>query len=168
MKAAAREPEAVGYGIQLRYGPLVTMRFSGSAESFREWQVRRVETREMTCIVCPMGCQMEVDVEGGEVLAVRNNQCARGPKYAREEVSDPRRVLTTTVRVVGNWRHVTVPVRTVEAIPKLLLGQAMKQTAAVLAQPPISKGQVIIPNVADSGVDLVASRSIPADEGLEA
>ena len=60
-----------------------------------------VTTRELTCIGCPMGCLLTVTMEAGEVISVTGNTCKRGDIYARKEVTNPTRIVTSTVRVTG-------------------------------------------------------------------
>jgi len=119
-----------------------------------------METREMICIVCPMGCEMEVTVDGKNVIQVANNQCPRGEKYAREETSDPRRILTTTVRVAQSKAHRLLPVRTKEAIPKHLLADAMSFLSRLEVDTPVSRGQAVVRNLLGTGIDVIASRPI--------
>ena len=72
--------------------------------------------KELTCIVCPMGCTLKVTMEGKKVLSVSGNSCPRGAKYAETEMTAPTRVLTSTVRVNGGQIPLC-PVRTKGAIP---------------------------------------------------
>ena len=115
--------------------------------------------KEMTCIVCPMGCPLKVMMDGNEVVSVTGNTCPRGKKYAITEVTAPRRVLTSTVRVEGG--HLPLcPVRTRGDIPKGLLFDAMKEVNALVIQAPVAIGDVLIPDICGTGVPLVACRNI--------
>ena len=115
--------------------------------------------KEMTCIVCPMGCPLKVMMDGNEVVSVTGNTCPRGKKYAITEVTAPRRVLTSTVRVEGG--HLPLcPVRTRGDIPKGLLFDAMKEVDALVIQAPVAIGDVLIPDICGTGVPLVACRNI--------
>ena len=76
-----------------------------------------VTTRELTCIGCPMGCPLTVTMEAGEVISVTGNTCKRGDIYARKEVTNPTRIVTSTVRVTGGDADM-VSVKTKEDIPK--------------------------------------------------
>lgn len=115
-----------------------------------------MEKRNLTCIVCPMGCALEVVLEGGQVQSVTGHTCPRGEAYARNECTHPTRVLTSTMRVEGGVRPL-VSVKTAGAIPKELLFQAMEQVNAAAAQAPVELGQVLIPDLCGTGVDLVAT-----------
>mgnify|MGYP000474406807 FL=1 len=113
-----------------------------------------METRKLTCIVCPKGCQILVKLNNGEIVSIENYQCKRGINYAKNEVLDPRRTLTTTVKL-SNGR--VLPVRTKEPIPKKLMKEAMLETKDIVVEPPIKIGDVVIKNIAGTGVDLVAT-----------
>ena len=76
-----------------------------------------MEKRELTCIGCPLGCPVTVSMEGGQVLKVDGNTCRRGDDYARKEVTNPTRIVTSTVTVEGG-KDVTVPVKTRTDVPK--------------------------------------------------
>jgi CxxC motif-containing protein len=117
-----------------------------------------VDTRELTCINCPLGCGLQVDVENGVVLEVRGNTCPRGDAYGRTEVSDPRRVVTTSLPVVGGGRMVSA--KTVEAVPKDRIADVMRALAGVQVVPPVLIGDVLMSDVAGTGVDVVATKSV--------
>jgi len=114
---------------------------------------------EMTCIVCPIGCNLQVEVEDGAVKKVSGNTCPRGEKYAITEVTAPRRVLTSTVQVTGG--HLPLcPVRTKSDIPKGLLFEAMKVVNKLVIEAPVAIGDVLIADICGTGVELVACREI--------
>lgn len=110
--------------------------------------------KELICIVCPKGCRLKVEEHS---LAVTGNACTRGAVYAREELTHPLRVLTSTVRLAGG-RHPRLPVKTDRAIPKELLFQAMELVNALKVRAPVQTGQVLIENLLDTGANLVATR----------
>jgi CxxC motif-containing protein len=120
-----------------------------------------VETRELTCIQCPRGCALRVEMDGHEVISVSGNACRRGDIYAREEVVSPVRTLTSTVRVVGGVRE-RVSVRTKEPIAKGLLGEAMRQLNALVVEAPVRLGDVLLHDIAKSGTDLIATAHVDA------
>lgn len=106
--------------------------------------------RELTCIVCPIGCALNVQLnEKSEVLSVQGNTCPRGEKYARTECTDPRRVLTTTVRCEDGSM---LSVKTAESIPKDKLADAMTIINRVVAKLPVRVGDVIVEDVFGSKV----------------
>jgi len=113
----------------------------------------------MTCIVCPVGCQAELTVQGKQVLDVKGCNCERGTTYVVEEYIMPKRVLTTTIRVRDGTISM-LPVRTLEPIPKELLRSAVAALRRVVAEAPVKIGEVVLGNLFDTGVDVVASRSV--------
>ena len=120
-----------------------------------------MERKELTCIGCPMGCQITVELEHGEILSVKSNTCAIGDKYARNEVLHPERTVTSTVVVDGGDKP-RVSVKTAGNIPKDRIFDCMKEINAVRVQAPVRIGDVMIENVVDSGVNVVATRNISA------
>ncbi len=120
-----------------------------------------METRKLTCIGCPMGCQLEVNLEGGEVLSVSGNICNRGDNYARKEVTNPTRTVTSTVRVYGSRSGaVSVSCKTRTDIPKDRIFDCIKDIAGVSVPAPIHIGDVVRANVAGTNVDMIATKSI--------
>ncbi len=112
---------------------------------------------KLTCICCPMGCPLTVAMEGGEVTSVSGNTCQRGDKYARKEVVSPTRVVTTTVRLCGGG---VVPCKTASDIPKGKIMEIIRELANVEVCTPVAIGQVILPNAAGTGVDVVATKTV--------
>jgi CxxC motif-containing protein len=114
---------------------------------------------DFVCINCPLSCSLELTEEDGEVLEVTGNDCKVGARYAEEEFRDPRRVMTTTVPVRDGTLHL-LPVRTEKAIPKRLVTDAVRALAAVVVEAPVKDGQVIYPDIMETGVDVIASRDL--------
>ena len=119
-----------------------------------------VETIPLTCIICPMGCSMEVDIETGvdggkKVLAVRDNGCRRGADYAAKELLNPTRTLTTTIAVEGGALPV-VPVKTAGEVPKNMLLQCMEVVRRASCKAPVKRGDVLIYDLLGTGVNVVA------------
>ena len=116
-------------------------------------------TRELTCVVCPAGCRMTVTLdEGGAVLKVEGNTCARGKDYAVSEVTHPVRTLTSTVPVSTASGKKMLPVRTDKPIPKEKLFDAMEIIRAARAASPVHTGDVLIPDFIEPGTNLIACR----------
>ena len=113
--------------------------------------------KNLICIVCPKGCHLQVDEDNG--YAVTGNSCPRGAEYGKTELLHPTRVLTSTVRVDGGL-HRRLPVKTTAPIPKELLFQAMEALNGVTLTAPVTVGQVVIPNLLGTGVDVVATREM--------
>lgn len=121
-------------------------------------------TKEMTCIICPVGCRLKVTFESGKVSSVEGNSCPRGAKYAKDESEHPVRTLTSTVKLCGGELPL-VPVRTDKPIPKDRIFEAMAQIRACRASAPVRIGDVLIENVAGvEGVCVVATRNIGKQE----
>ena len=118
------------------------------------------ETTRVICITCPMGCSLEVTHEGKTVTKVEGNQCKKGLSYAEAEISDPRRMVTTTVRVQGGV-HPLVPVYTAAPIPKPLISDLLAALRRVQLQAPVQMGQVVLENALGTGIDVLASRDLP-------
>lgn len=111
--------------------------------------------RNLTCIVCPLGCNLEVAFdEQGKITSITGNTCKRGAVYAEEECTHPSRVITTTV--VCNDGSV-VPVKTNKAIPKEKIFECMSQINAACATLPVKAGDVIIKGVAGTDSDIIAT-----------
>ncbi|MBR3316376.1 MAG: DUF1667 domain-containing protein [Atopobiaceae bacterium] len=116
------------------------------------------ETRSLICINCPLGCPLEVVVENGEVLSVTGNTCKRGEVYGRKEVTNPTRIVTSSVPVVGSAMERMVSVKTAHDIPKGKIFDVMAALDGVEVTAPVEIGDVVVANVAGTGVDVVATR----------
>jgi len=110
---------------------------------------------ELTCIVCPMGCRLTVEKVEGEIR-VSGHTCKRGEKYAIQETTCPMRTLTSLVKVVGGEGPLC-PVKTENVIPKALIGEALSEVKAAAVEAPVKIGDIIIENIAGTGVNLVAA-----------
>ena len=113
--------------------------------------------RELTCIVCPKGCQLKVELEGKKVLSVTGNTCKRGVVYAENECVAPMRTLTTTAAVEGGG---VVPVKTDKTIPKELLFEAMKAVNEARVPKDAKLGYVVIENLLGTGANIVTTRNV--------
>ncbi len=111
------------------------------------------------CINCPKGCRMTVETEDDEIKNVSGFSCPIGEKYAREEYENPSRILPTTVRV-KNGLLPLVSVKTEKPISKRLLLDAMEEIAQIEIEAPVQIGQIIKRNVLNTGVNLVATRTV--------
>ncbi|MFR9069412.1 MAG: DUF1667 domain-containing protein [Paraclostridium sp.] len=114
--------------------------------------------RNITCTVCPMGCSLVVSKVDGE-YKVEGNTCKRGAKYGVEEVTNPRRVITTTVKLNGGYLNL-LPVKTNDSVPKELMFDIMKILDNVEVNAPVSVGDVIVKDVLGTGVDVVSAKSM--------
>ena len=115
---------------------------------------------EMICIICPLSCHLEVELDDqGNVGEVTGNSCPRGDTYARKELTNPTRMLTSTVSIKGAM-YDRLPVITSNDIPKGKMFDVMKAIAEVEVSAPIKVKDVIVKDVCGLGVDIVASRSM--------
>lgn len=113
-------------------------------------------TKELICVACPLGCGLTVELENDEIVSVTGNTCPRGKAYAVTELTNPTRMLTTTVKVKGG-RLSMVPVRTSAPIPKGKMFDIMKEINKVEIDAPVKVGQVIIEDVLSTGIDVIAT-----------
>lgn len=118
--------------------------------------------KKLICIGCPMGCALRVELdENGRVLSVSGNTCKRGEEYGRREVTAPARTVTSTVLVEGGEEPV-VPVRTQREVPKEKIFACMEAIRQVRARAPVRLGEVLLEDVAGTGVPLIATKEITA------
>jgi CxxC motif-containing protein len=124
------------------------------------WEVALTETQcvAITCVACPQGCAATLTVSGGEVVRISGVRCKQGKEYVLQEYRNPQRVLTSTVRLRnGGW----LPVRSRGLVPKALIFEIMDALRGVRCASPVQIGDVVVPNVLGTGVDMVASASHP-------
>lgn len=112
--------------------------------------------KEMICIVCPVGCHINVDTE---TLAVQGNACPRGAVYGKEELTAPKRVVTSTVKIKNALDH-RCPIKTTAGIPKELNFKLMDELKKIELTAPVKRGDIIIENVFDTGVNVVVSKDM--------
>lgn len=118
-----------------------------------------MKKRELICIGCPMGCPIVVEMEDGKVLSVTGNTCSRGESYARKEVTNPTRIVTTTVRVDGG-KVPMINVKTEQDIPKDKIFECIAALRGVTMKAPIHIGDIVLENVAGTGVNIVAAGNV--------
>jgi len=120
--------------------------------------------RSLTCIVCPMGCSLEVDDSGGhDDLYVTGNKCQRGKDYAVEEIRAPKRVVTATCAINGQPRVSSikrVPVKTATPCPKEKIPAILQDIYKVKISLPVKMGDVIVADWNGSKIDIVATRTL--------
>jgi CxxC motif-containing protein len=115
--------------------------------------------KEITCIVCPIGCKILVKTDGSTCEIVEGNKCKQGIDYAKSEALDPQRVLTSSVLVEnGDWPLVSV--KTSIPIPKNKILDVLQKIKNKKVGAPIKSSQIIIKNVAETGADIIATKSI--------
>lgn len=116
-----------------------------------------MQSKEMTCIRCPLGCALTATTDEEGTITVTGNTCKRGEEYAYNEIRDPRRTVTSTVRIAGRVDQV-VSVKTSEDIPKGKIMECMEALGRIEVVPPVEIGDIVLKNVADTGADILATR----------
>ncbi len=119
-----------------------------------------VKAKEYTCIGCPIGCPLQLVHKGAKITEISGNECDRGAKYAKQEFTDPRRGLSTTVEVVGaRWKR--LPVKVSGPVEKDRVLEAARKIHEMEVKAPVKLGQVLIKDfLGEKGIDVVACRSI--------
>ena len=131
-----------------------------------------MEERHLTCIQCPMGCQLTITIDGdideatglvkpGATVTVTGNTCPRGEEYGKKEVTAPTRVVTTTIDVEGGDIP-RVSVKTASDVPKEKVFDVVREIKKIKITAPIKIGAVVITDVAGTGVDVVATKNVKA------
>ena len=114
-------------------------------------------TRELTCIVCPKGCQLKAEIENGEVVSVTGNTCPRGKQYAIDECTHPMRTITSTARTENG---AVVPVKTNNTVPKELMFDCMREINRAVVKLPAHIGDVLIENILGTGANVVVTANM--------
>lgn len=120
-----------------------------------------MENRDLICIGCPLGCPLTVTIENGEVTTVTGNTCPKGDAYARKEVTNPTRIVTSTVCVEGGVAPM-VSCKTVSDIPKGKIFEVAESLKTVCAKAPVAIGDVLLKDAAGTGVDIIATKNVEA------
>jgi len=113
---------------------------------------------KIICVTCPKGCTLDVTHDGQTVLKV-DSGCKRGDTYARQELLDPRRMVTTTLRVIGS-NHLLIPVVTSEAFPKGQIQELLAKLREMEVHAPIHLGDILVENALGTGISIIASRDV--------
>ena len=113
--------------------------------------------RKLTCIICPLGCELNVKLEEGKVISVSGNTCKRGEIYAKNECTNPQRTITSTLRCEDGS---LVPVKTDRPIPKGKIEECMKIINAATAKLPVSVVDIIIKDVFGANIVATANKEV--------
>lgn len=116
-------------------------------------------TKELICIGCPMGCQINVELDGGKILSIDGYTCQKGKKYAETECTNPSRIVTSTVPVDGGDCRV-VSVKTAGNIPKDKIFDCIAVLCGLRVKAPVNIGDIIVKNVCSTQIDIVATKSV--------
>lgn len=115
--------------------------------------------KDLICIGCPIGCQLQVKLDGNEVIEVTGNTCKKGDEYAKKECTNPTRIVTSSV-CVKDGEIEMVAVKTESDIPKEKIFDCIRELKGVVVSAPINIGDIIVENVLGTGVNIVATRKI--------
>jgi CxxC motif-containing protein len=118
-----------------------------------------MERRELTCISCPIGCHLQVDMEDGKVIKVTGNTCKRGQIYGEKECTNPTRIVTSSVEV-ANGKFPVVSVKTASDIPKDRIFDCVEALKGIKMNAPVKIGDIIVENVAGTAVDVIATKNV--------
>ena len=118
-----------------------------------------METRNLICIGCPLGCPVTVTIDGDDIN-VTGNTCPRGADYAKKEVLSPTRIVTSSIRV-NDGVIARVSVKTKSDIPKSKIFEVMKEIQVVRVDAPVALGQILIEDCAGTGVEIIATKDVP-------
>jgi len=116
-----------------------------------------VEKRHLVCVVCPVGCEIDVAHDGSKIISMEGNKCEKSEEFVRQELIEPMRILTTTVRIEGS-RWPVIPVRTDKAVPKRLFPPIMRQLRRTKLKAPANMLDVVVSDVLNTGANIVTTR----------
>ncbi len=115
--------------------------------------------KDMICISCPLGCRITAEWNNESDITVTGNKCQRGIVYGKEEILSPRRVVTATININSSWLS-RLPVMTTGTIPKGIIDSLLNKIYQIDLEVPIVRDDIIIENIGNTGINLVATRSV--------
>ena len=115
--------------------------------------------KELICIVCPIGCNLNVEYSETSIESIEGNLCQKGVEYVEKETFHPERTLTTSVLVL-HGKMPLASVRTTGPIPKAIIKKVMAEIKKIKLEAPVKFGQVIVKDVEGTGVDVVVTREV--------
>lgn len=120
------------------------------------------EKKHFVCVVCPVGCEIDVVHDGSKIISMEGNKCEKSEEFVSQELIEPMRILTTTVRIQGS-RWPVIPVRTDKAVPKRLFPRIMKRLGQINLQAPVNMQDLVVKDVLRTGADIIATRTMPRE-----
>jgi CxxC motif-containing protein len=120
------------------------------------------EKTHFVCVVCPIGCEIDVVHDGSKIISMEGNKCEKSKEFVSQELIEPMRILTTTVRIEGS-RWPVIPVRTDKAVPKRLFPQVMKRLRRMTLQAPVNMLDVVVRDILRTGANVIATRTMPRE-----
>jgi len=121
-----------------------------------------VEKKHVVCVICPIGCEIDVVHDGDKIVSMEGNKCEKAQEFVRQELIEPMRILTTTVRLEGA-RLPVIPVRTDKPVPKRLFPRILRQLKGIELQAPVNMLDVVVENIAGTGGNIIATRTVPCE-----
>jgi len=118
------------------------------------------EKKHFVCVVCPIGCEIDVVHDGSKIISMEGNKCEKSEEFVTQELIEPMRILTTTVRIRGS-RWPVIPVRTDKPVPKRLFPRIMRQLRRIKLQAPVNMLDVVLSDVLRTGANIVVTRTMP-------
>ncbi|MCS7202392.1 MAG: DUF1667 domain-containing protein [Dictyoglomus sp.] len=117
--------------------------------------------KKLVCVQCPIGCKLNIEISGNDnsILKIDGNKCKRGIDYAQDEIKDPKRILTTSIKVVGGELPL-VSVKTDKPISIKYIKIIMNILRSYEVKAPIKRGEIIIQNILDTKANIVATRTV--------
>lgn len=113
----------------------------------------------IVCVQCPVGCKIKFEIIDGKIAKVDGNKCPRGLAYLEDELREPKRIVPTSVKVIGG-NYPLVSVKTSTPIPKKYIPELMKKLRQIEINAPVKAGDIIVKNIFDTGVDIIATRTV--------
>jgi CxxC motif-containing protein len=120
------------------------------------------EKKHFVCVVCPTGCEIDVVHDGSEIISMEGNKCEKSEEFVQQELIEPMRILTTTVRIQGS-KWPVIPVRTDKTVPKRLFPLMMKQLRRTKLQAPVNMLDLVVKDILGTGANIVATRTMPRE-----
>jgi CxxC motif-containing protein len=120
------------------------------------------EKRHFVCVVCPIGCEIDVVHDGSKIISMEGNKCEKSVEFVSQELIEPMRILTTTVRIQGS-RWPVIPVRTDKSVPKRLFPRIMRQLRRIKLQAPVNILDVVVGDILHTGANIIATRTMPRE-----
>jgi len=120
------------------------------------------EKKHFVCVVCPIGCEIDVVHDGSKIISMEGNKCERSEEFVSQELIEPMRILTTTVRIQGS-RWPVIPVRTDKSVPKRLFPRIMRQLRGINLQAPVNMLDVVVKDVVGTGANIITTRTMPCE-----
>lgn len=125
--------------------------------------VRLVNKMRLTCIICPLGCTLDLEVENKEIKKITGNGCKRGISFAQTEFHNPQRMVTTIVSLEGG-EYPFLPVISEGEVPKKDLKECMDFLQKVKVKAPIKMGDIVAKNIVGTGVNIIAAKTARMEE----